>query len=118
MQAWPRLSRLRRSSAMQRAAGGGNLAVLKWAHESGWPLDEGANALAAGGGHLAVLQLARQQGSPWDEWTCLATTEWGHLAALQWVRQQGCSWWKKAFLEEAIQFGHEDVAAWILRQDM
>ena len=47
-------------------------------------------ALAAGGGHLAVLKWARAQGAPWCKRTCAWAARNGHLEVLQWARAHGC----------------------------
>jgi hypothetical protein len=38
------------------ATRGGHLEVLKWAHENGYPWDQGTCNGAAGGGHFEILK--------------------------------------------------------------
>jgi hypothetical protein len=48
------------SSTCFRAAEGGHLIVLQWAHENGCPWDSNTCALAAQEGHLDVLKWANE----------------------------------------------------------
>ena len=47
--------------------------------------------LAAGGGQLEVLRWLREHGYPWGASTCDAASR-GHLDVLKWLREQGCPW--------------------------
>jgi hypothetical protein len=54
------------------AARHGHLAVLQWARNRGWPLDEKATAFAAEGGQLAALRWLLEHHCPWDADACAA----------------------------------------------
>ena len=97
------------------AAGGGHLAVLKWARARGYPWDEWTCAKAAGSGHLEVLQWARAHGCPWHEQTCAWAASNGHLEVLQWSVANGCmgdgeDW--PYILDNAAKNGHLKVLQW------
>jgi hypothetical protein len=74
------------------AARGGHLKVLMWAREHGCEWNRSTCAAAAHGGHLEVLMWAREHGCPWDRRTCAAAAHGGHLQVLTWARDHGCPW--------------------------
>ncbi|CAB9530117.1 expressed unknown protein [Seminavis robusta] len=43
-------------------------------------------------GNLMVMKWARQQGFPWTNVTCLYAAKSGQLEMLQWLRENGCPW--------------------------
>ena len=47
-------------------------------------------AFLAGGGHIAVLKWAQTHGYPWNGVMCEAAVKNGHLAVLQWAPAHGC----------------------------
>ena len=98
------------SSTCYKAAAGGHLHVLRWAHSQGCPCASVCSG-AASGGHLEVLQWARANQCPWNVWTCASAAEAGHLKVLQWAREHGCPWdeWTCHF---AAQEGHLEVLQW------
>ncbi len=99
-------------SAMCDAAKRGDLALLKWYHETlKCPLDKRIYNAAAEGGHLGVLQWARANGCSRDGWTCSLAAVKGHLAVLQWARANGCPWDEET-CEEAAKYGHLEVLQW------
>ena len=87
------------------SAGGGHLAVLKWARAHGYPWDKWTCAKVAENGHLEVLQWARAQGCPWDEGRCAYPAENGHLEVLKLAQAHGCPWDEHTCAYDAIN-GH------------
>ena len=102
---------LRLKTAYSYAAGGGNLEVLEWLHNTGCPWVDEITCAAATGGHLKVLKWLHNHGCPWDRWTCAYAAGSGHLRMLQWARQHNCPWtWATpAFAAEG---GHLAVLQW------
>ncbi|KAL6059777.1 Ankyrin repeat domain containing protein [Balamuthia mandrillaris] len=98
-------------STCNAAAETGQLKVLQWARENGAPWDETTCTNAAAGGHLEVLQWARANGCPWDEDTCTLAAFNGHLEVLQWARENSCPW-DALTCAYAAEGGHLDVLRW------
>jgi len=48
--------------------------------------------IAASNGNLEVVKYLRQLGFPWDAWTCVFAAMNGHLEILKWARDDGCPW--------------------------
>ncbi|CAB9511291.1 ankyrin repeat protein [Seminavis robusta] len=70
----------------------GNLAVMQWARQKGFPWNKETCFHAARNGHLELLIWLRENGCPWDERTCSKAAEGGHLEILKWARENGCRW--------------------------
>ena len=77
-------------SAMFGAAYGGQLDLIRWLAEGGFPWNKGTCVGAARGGHLDVLTYLHDHGCPWDQFTCEAAAEGGHLDVLRYARSHGC----------------------------
>ena len=90
-----------------RAAGGGHLGLLRYAHERGCPWDESTCKKAAAGGHLDCLRYAHEHGCPWNENTCVYAAGYGHLDCLQYAREHG-SPWNEHTCSAAARRGHLD----------
>ena len=75
----------------------GNLDILKWLREGGFPMKEETCKLAAKVEYLEILQWARQEGCPWDEYTCSYAAEKGYLKILQWAVDNECPDWNNDF---------------------
>jgi len=97
------------------AAEGGHLEVLRWAWENGCPWDEETCGNAAAGGHVAVLRWAREHGCPWNDLTCSYAAKNGHLEVLQWAREHGCEW-DPYTCHRAAMGGHLEVLRWAREQ--
>ena len=50
---------------------------------------------AALGGHLECLKYAHENGCPWDEKTCYVAALSGHLECLKYLHEKGCPWNEK-----------------------
>ena len=61
-----------------------------------WDAGDTCSAAAAGG-QLSILQWLIEIGYPWDEGTCCSAAEGGHLSVLQWATENGCPWWGSDF---------------------
>ncbi|CAB9504907.1 ankyrin repeat protein [Seminavis robusta] len=57
----------------------GNIVVMEWARQQGFPWNDETCACAAGNGHLEMLQWLREKGCPWARGTCAAAAQNGHL---------------------------------------
>ncbi|CAB9520074.1 ankyrin repeat protein [Seminavis robusta] len=64
---------------LKAIAKAGNLVVIQWAWQHGFPCDEDTFEAAAGNGHLEVLQWLCDNGCPCYQWTCRAAALNGHL---------------------------------------
>eukprot|EP00611_Tribonema_gayanum_P002390 TRINITY_DN11769_c0_g1_i1.p2 TRINITY_DN11769_c0_g1~~TRINITY_DN11769_c0_g1_i1.p2 ORF type:complete len:211 (+),score=36.46 TRINITY_DN11769_c0_g1_i1:578-1210(+) len=118
----------RNSVILWSAAARGDLAVLKFAHESdvpwgmdypwgaAWRATETCSA-AAQHGRVEVLEWARSQGAPWDEWTCWRAAHHGQLKALLWLRDNGAPWPATTLCQAALRGGQLDLLHWARAHD-
>ena len=53
---------------------------------------------AARGGHLELLKYLREKGCTWNERTCAAAAQEGHVHVLEYLRTNGCPWSSDACL--------------------
>ena len=105
---------------MPRAAAlHGNLEVLMYLHENGYPWDSFTCKEAAGGGHLELLKYLHENGCPWDRDTCAATAWDGHLEVLKYLHENGCPWDQHtcnlAAMQgqlEVLKYLHENGCPW------
>lgn len=72
------------------AAINGELTVLKWLRENGYPWDAHTCAFAAECGQLEVLKWLRENGCPWNEHTCAYAEQAGATETLEWAVKNGC----------------------------
>jgi len=86
----------------------GNLRMLKWLRERGFPWDTTTSAGAVD--NLFVLKWLKEKGCPWDETTCTAAALAGNLPALKWAREQGCAWDESTCVAHQ---GHLEVLKWL-----
>jgi hypothetical protein len=72
----------------------GALRGLQWARAQRPPCAWDADTCmrAAQGGHLACLRYAHDEGCEWDARTCAAAAVAGSLVCLRWARQNRCPW--------------------------
>ncbi|KAF8061300.1 RXLR124 [Scenedesmus sp. PABB004] len=94
--AWLRSQACAMGRVCTAAAGGGHVAVLRWARTRRPRLAWGAEVCeaAALGGHLDVLAwVAAQPGAPaLSADVCAAAAAGGHLHVLAWARERGAPW--------------------------
>ena len=91
----------------------GRVEVLRWALETGCPLQrQKATLVAARNGDVNVLALLRSFDCPFDRRTCAAAAGGGRLGAVQWLRAQGCPWDSDS-VRAAERHGHPDVLQWL-----
>ncbi|CAB9499976.1 ankyrin repeat protein [Seminavis robusta] len=84
----------------------GNIMVMQWARQQGFPWNERTCAYAAKNGHLEMLQWLREHG-----YTCSYAAKAGHLEILQWARNNGCRWDDMTSSRPA-ENGHLEVIKW------
>jgi hypothetical protein len=89
------------------AAKGGNWRCLQYAHEHGFVWEATTCSIAADGGHLDCLQYAHEHGCPWNAGTCSYAAYSGHLDCLQYAHEHGCAWCSETCFE-AAEGGHLD----------
>eukprot|EP00797_Seminavis_robusta_P010078 Sro173_g076240.2 (279) ;mRNA; r:28935-29771 len=89
----------------------GNITVMRWARQKGFPWNEQTCARAAEYGHLEMLQWSRENGCPWNERTCAEAAEGGHLDVLKWARENRCRW-DSCTCSCAAEGGHLDTLKW------
>ncbi|KAJ1630298.1 hypothetical protein T492DRAFT_906917 [Pavlovales sp. CCMP2436] len=99
-----------------RAAQGGYLEVLRYAHEHGCPWDSWTCDCAAVGGHLEVLRYAHEHGCLWGDDTCSYAAqgghlEGGHLEVLRYAHKHGCLVEWERCLTAALENGHAELDA-------
>ena len=98
-----------------RAAGSGNVELVKWLREQGRPWssrgpNNGLDCMrnAAEYGHLDMVQYLLAQGCEWSTDTCKCAARGGHLAVLQFLRsKQGPSGERKEVCPWNAQECHE-----------
>ena len=107
-------------SAIESAAWGGHVDVLKYLRSEGVAFTSWTCYGAAEGGHLDVLKYLKSEGAPFDEYTCTYAAEGGYLEVLQWLRSKevDCPWdiqscLSKAMSREVIGPYHAQVVYWI-----
>ncbi|WZN59355.1 ankyrin repeat protein [Chloropicon roscoffensis] len=107
------------------AAGGGDLATIKWLRSKGKHFDQFCVADAAGRGHLeAIKEMRRSKArgtdesarARWGEDAVEQAAKGGHLEVVQWLRQNGCPW-NSTTCYLAAKGGHLDVLKWLRDQD-
>ncbi|CAB9496674.1 ankyrin repeat protein [Seminavis robusta] len=89
----------------------GNIAVMQWARQKGFPWNEDTCARAAENGHLEMLQWLREKGCPWNEYACLSAAANGHLEILKWLHANGCTW-DESTCTAAAENGHLEILKW------
>ena len=101
-----------------RAARGGDLRLLQYAHERGCPWTEETCYGAAWGGNLECLRYAHGRGCPWDEYTCTEAARGGHLDCLRYAHEHDCPWDSDTCTEAArlryyeYRYAHEHDCPW------
>ncbi|CAB9499735.1 ankyrin repeat protein [Seminavis robusta] len=89
----------------------GNLRVIQWAYEKGFPWNKDTCAATAKGGHLDFFKWLRENGCPWDIDTCAAAARGGHLYVLKWLCENGCRW-DAHTIDFAAEGGHLELLKW------
>ncbi|CAM9721664.1 unnamed protein product [Ectocarpus sp. 12 AP-2014] len=95
------------------AAEGGNIAVLEWLKENGCVLTKATCAGAALGGHLGALKWCRANECPWDRTTMECGAKGGHLDILRFARENGCAGWDTRACSAAAGGGQLAVLRWL-----
>jgi hypothetical protein len=72
-----------------KAAEGGNIGFLVYAHEQKCPWNERVCEAAATMGKLDCLIYAHEQGCPWDNGTCSSAASYGFLDCLEYAHKNG-----------------------------
>jgi hypothetical protein len=94
----------------------GDLALLRWAHANGCPVDDPwATKAAASTGRLDILSWLVQRGCPMDVDIFHAAARRGHLHVLRWLRDAGCAYDERATVV-AAEGGHVDVLEWLTKE--
>ena len=78
--------------ALNGAAKGGHLELIKHLREKGCEWDERTCAAAAQEGHVHVLEYLRTNGCPWCSTACQLAASGDRLDTLKWLREHGCPW--------------------------
>ncbi|CAB9520488.1 ankyrin repeat protein [Seminavis robusta] len=101
----------RRSQVCTVIAKSGNLTVMQWARQQGFPWDAWTCASAAKNGHLEMLQWLHANGCPWNADTCICAAEGGHFEILKWARENGCPWSART-CDGAAKNGQLEILMW------
>ena len=110
---WQEQSRAKKSlfdeKTCEVAALGGQLEVLMWLRDSGYPWNTDRTCKdAARGGNLEMLKYFAKNGRPWNEETCCEAAKGGHLEMLKYLHENGCPW-DRDTCKWAAWNGHLDV---------
>ncbi|KAL6059439.1 Ankyrin repeat domain containing protein [Balamuthia mandrillaris] len=118
----------------------GDLELLRWARDQGFPWTEEVCSTAARSKHLALLKWARENGCPWrdqdmresavhggldvlkfvvgqgvtlagDPCVCALAARRGSLEMVQWAKENGCPW-DATFMAEATKTDHLEIVKW------
>ena len=101
-----------RKDALNGAAKGGHLELLKHLREKEYEWDEITCAYAAHEGHVHVLEYLRTNGCPWNGTACIVAAVGNHLDTLKWLREHGCPWdWDT--IRYAAEFGKFASVKWL-----
>ena len=87
---WAAPKRLLDHTDVEYAAKIGNLEILKYLHEQGYPWNRLTCTVAAGYGHLNCLTYLHENNCPWDYRTCHWAALKGHLDCLIYAIENGC----------------------------
>jgi hypothetical protein len=105
-----------RTLECHQIASKGYLNVLKWAVDSGYPVDNSqVCSEAALHGHFEVLEWVCSEGYLWDSQTTTNATKGGHFHILKWTVERGCPVDCNTSLV-AAEFGHLEILKWIEQQ--
>ena len=99
------------------AASGGNLEVLIYVHENGYPWNEYTSQKAAGNGSLECLKYIHENGCPWDEYISLCAV-YGGLSIFKYCYDEGCPWIRDKCLEICEAQNKHDIIDWILNKEI
>ena len=91
------------------AAESGYLDLLQWLiKKQGFAMDVVVMERAAGSGNLELVKWLRAEGCPWDDWTCNMAVNYGHVEVLRWLRENGCLWHADTRDRAAAELGYTD----------
>jgi hypothetical protein len=110
---WERLGKPKVSCAMPNAARRGDIAVMEWLTQKGFPRrDEECCSSAAAGGHLEALKWLRGVlKARWNNRTFALAAQYGHLHVLQWCAEKKAPYSPLVY-NYAAQNGHLHVLQW------
>jgi len=80
----------------ENASLNGQLECLKYLHEKGCPWNEKCCEKASEDGELECLKYLHENGCPWNEKSCDKASEGGELECLKYLHENGCPWNKKS----------------------
>lgn len=84
------LSKVNTFFVRKTAARGGHLPILQWVESEGYKAwDAKLSAYAAQAGQINVLEWARERGFPFAAYTSRAAAYGGHKKVLLWLRANG-----------------------------
>ena len=102
------------SGFYEKAAARGYLDILKWLHQNGCPCPTTpASFAAATNGHLSVLLwLYTEHGMKLNTGHFEAAAEGGHVEVLTWLKENGCQWKARA-CAKAAGAGKKEALQWL-----
>ena len=99
---------------INRAAGQGNLEMVKYCVANECPINERACAEAAENGHLEVLKYLREEvKAPWDSRTAAWAAEYGQLHILEYLVERKYDEYDEEACEFAADGGHLDCLKYL-----
>ena len=99
-----------KAAVSRRAAAGGHLPILEWAHAAGFPFDTRVCVGAAGNGRLDVLRWLVDRGCACDAHAFRAAAFRGHLDVVEWLHRGG---FQTSYSGSLVGF-ESHVKKWIL----
>lgn len=94
----------------------GHLDIVQWVSDK-MPLNSAVIGWATRSGQLNVLKWAREKGFPWEPRSCWKAVASGNLELLQWSLLNGCSWKEESSLiNAAASSGNLEMVKWIRAQ--
>ena len=91
------------------AAQYGRPELAQWlCQERGFPMDASLMNRAAGSGNLELVRWLRDEGCPWGSMACHWAVYFGRVEVLRWVRENGCPWTAETRDKAAETLGYTD----------
>ena len=92
-----------RDDVCRLAAKIGDIDLVRWAINNGFPCNFKTIATAAYYNKFKLVKELRADGCPWCEFTCAAAATAKNLKMLQWLRSEGCPWDYETVTNTVIQ---------------
>ena len=94
------------------ATSNGNLDNMKWLKENNCPWNRSTFSSAAFNGNLNNMKWLKDNNCPWDEWTFYYATKYGNFDIIKWLKDNNCPWDEWTFYY-AVKYENLDIMKWL-----